>query len=75
MSDCLALPNQSERWGAELLTEDVEHVDLSQRPFLIRSSDTEVGRRGQALHEAAGTCPTQKGSPGRECCPPSIRRV
>ena len=33
---------QAERWGSELLTEDVEHVDLSSRPFTIRSSDTEV---------------------------------
>ena len=33
---------QAERWGSELLTEDVEHVDLSVRPFAIRTSDTEV---------------------------------
>ena len=33
---------QAERWGSELLTEDVESVDLSQRPFLVRSTDTEV---------------------------------
>ncbi|KAK9810090.1 hypothetical protein WJX72_004635 [[Myrmecia] bisecta] len=33
---------QAERWGAELLTEDVEYVDLSVRPFVVRSSDTEV---------------------------------
>ncbi len=33
---------QAERWGAELLTEDVEFLDLSQRPFTIRTSDTEV---------------------------------
>ena len=31
---------QAERWGAELLSEDVESVDLSQRPFVIRGSDT-----------------------------------
>ncbi len=31
---------QAERWGAELLNEDVESVDLSQRPFVIRGSDT-----------------------------------
>ena len=34
---------QAERWGAELVTEDVEEVDLQQRPFLVRTSDTEVG--------------------------------
>lgn len=33
---------QAERWGADLLTEDVEHVDLSKRPFTVRTSDTEV---------------------------------
>ena len=33
---------QAERWGAELVTEDVEEVDLQQRPFLVRTSDTEV---------------------------------
>ena len=33
---------QAERWGAELLTEDVEHVDLQQRPFIVRSTDVEV---------------------------------
>lgn len=33
---------QAERWGSELLTEDVEVVDLSQRPFLVRSTDTEA---------------------------------
>lgn len=33
---------QAERWGSELLTEDVEHVDLSVRPFVIRTSEIEV---------------------------------
>lgn len=33
---------QAERWGSDLLTEDVEHVDLSKRPFTVRTSDTEV---------------------------------
>lgn len=33
---------QAERWGSELHTEDVEFVDLSERPFTIRSSDREV---------------------------------
>ncbi|EIE25491.1 putative thioredoxin-disulfide reductase [Coccomyxa subellipsoidea C-169] len=33
---------QSERWGAELITEDVESVDLQSRPFLIRTTDTEA---------------------------------
>lgn len=32
---------QAERWGAELYTEDVIAVDLSQRPFTIRSEERE----------------------------------
>jgi thioredoxin reductase (NADPH) len=33
---------QAERWGAELMTEDVLSVDFSQRPFKIRSETREV---------------------------------
>ncbi|MBD1843083.1 thioredoxin-disulfide reductase [Cyanobacteria bacterium FACHB-63] len=33
---------QAERWGAELVTEDVLSVDFSQRPFTIRSETQEV---------------------------------
>jgi len=33
---------QAERWGAELHTEDVDFVDTSVRPFIVRSSDREV---------------------------------
>lgn len=33
---------QAERWGTECYTEDVTEVDLSQRPFMIRSSEREV---------------------------------
>ena len=51
ISGCVPVPQQrslmcmmqAERWGAELVTEDVEEVDLQQRPFLVRTSDTEVG--------------------------------
>ena len=32
---------QAERWGAELYTEDVIEVDLSQRPFTVRSQERE----------------------------------
>ncbi|WP_017317714.1 thioredoxin-disulfide reductase [Mastigocladopsis repens] len=32
---------QAERWGAELYTEDVIEVDLSQRPFTVRSEERE----------------------------------
>ncbi|MBE9142306.1 thioredoxin-disulfide reductase [Planktothrix mougeotii] len=33
---------QAQRWGAELFTEDVISVDLSQRPFTIKSEDREI---------------------------------
>ena len=33
---------QAERWGAELVTEDVLSVDFSQRPFTIRAESREV---------------------------------
>lgn len=33
---------QAQRWGAELYTEDVISVDLSQRPFTVRSEEREV---------------------------------
>ncbi|MEG3921234.1 thioredoxin-disulfide reductase [Microcoleus sp. T3_A4] len=33
---------QAARWGAELYTEDVISVDLSQRPFTVRSEDREI---------------------------------
>jgi len=33
---------QALRWGAELVTEDVTAVDLSRRPFVIRSEEREV---------------------------------
>lgn len=43
---------QAERWGAELHTEDVISVDLSQRPFLIKSEEREV--RAHSLVIATG---------------------
>jgi thioredoxin reductase (NADPH) len=33
---------QAERWGTECYTEDVIAVDLSQRPFTVRSSEREI---------------------------------
>ena len=33
---------QAERWGTECYTEDVTFVDLSQRPFIVRSQEREV---------------------------------
>lgn len=33
---------QAERWGAELHQEDVEFVDVKNRPFTVQSSDRKV---------------------------------
>lgn len=33
---------QAARWGAELYTEDVTYVDLTKRPFTVRSEDREI---------------------------------
>ncbi len=33
---------QADRWGAELYTEDVTSVDLTQRPFTVRSEEREI---------------------------------
>lgn len=33
---------QAQRWGAELFTEDVISVDLSQRPFTVKSEEREL---------------------------------
>ncbi|MDY6783576.1 MAG: thioredoxin-disulfide reductase [Cyanobacteriota bacterium] len=43
---------QAERWGTECYTEDVTEVDLSQRPFVIKSSEREV--RAHSLIIATG---------------------
>ena len=44
---------QAERWGSELITDDVEYVDLSKRPFAVRTSDLEVRTAVDAHHELA----------------------
>lgn len=33
---------QAERWGAELFQEDVESIDLKNRPFTVQSSERKV---------------------------------
>ena len=33
---------QAEKWGSELLLEDVESVDLSSRPFIVKGMETTV---------------------------------
>ncbi|AFY56294.1 thioredoxin-disulfide reductase [Rivularia sp. PCC 7116] len=44
---------QAERWGAELYTEDVISVDLSQRPFTVRSSEREFKTHSIAIATGA----------------------
>ncbi|MBS0625011.1 MAG: thioredoxin-disulfide reductase [Verrucomicrobia bacterium] len=38
----IAFRNQAERFGTKILTEDVEWVDLSKRPFVVKGSNTQV---------------------------------
>ncbi|MBD2384167.1 thioredoxin-disulfide reductase [Cylindrospermum sp. FACHB-282] len=52
---------QAERWGAELYTEDVISVDLSQRPFTIRSEEREV--KAHSLVIATGATAKRLGLP------------
>ncbi|HEY9635917.1 MAG TPA: thioredoxin-disulfide reductase [Coleofasciculaceae cyanobacterium] len=52
---------QAERWGAELYTEDVTFVDLSQRPFVVRSEEREF--RTHSLVIATGATAKRLGLP------------
>jgi thioredoxin reductase (NADPH) len=52
---------QAERWGAELFTEDVTEVDLSQRPFVVRSEEREI--RTNSLVIATGATAKRLGLP------------
>ena len=52
---------QAERWGAELYTEDVISVDLSQRPFTVRSEEREV--RTHSIVIATGATAKRLGLP------------
>jgi thioredoxin reductase (NADPH) len=52
---------QALRWGAELVTEDVTSVDLSQRPFVIRSDEREV--RAHSVIIATGATAKRLGLP------------
>jgi thioredoxin reductase (NADPH) len=53
---------QAERCGAELYTEDVIEVDLSQRPFRVRSEEREV--RTHSLIIATGATAKRLNLPG-----------
>jgi thioredoxin reductase (NADPH) len=55
---------QAERWGAELYTEDVISVDLSQRPFTIRSEEREV--KAHSIIIATGATARRLGLPSEK---------
>jgi len=55
---------QAQRWGAELYTEDVTFVDLSQRPFIVRSEEREF--RTHSLIIATGATAKRLHLPGEE---------
>ncbi|MGB5961054.1 MAG: thioredoxin-disulfide reductase [Coleofasciculaceae cyanobacterium] len=55
---------QAERWGAELHTEDVTYVDLSQRPFIVRSEEREV--RAHSIVIATGATAKRMGLPNEK---------
>ncbi|MBD2664388.1 thioredoxin reductase [Richelia sinica FACHB-800] len=55
---------QAERWGAELYTEDVISVDLSQRPFTIRSEEREI--KAHSIIIATGATAKRLGLPSEQ---------
>lgn len=55
---------QSERFGTRILTETVESVDLSKRPFHIRSTEREVW--AETIVIATGATAKRLGIPGEE---------
>ncbi|MBR8828808.1 MAG: thioredoxin-disulfide reductase [Gomphosphaeria aponina SAG 52.96 = DSM 107014] len=55
---------QAVRWGTECYTEDVTEVDLSQRPFTVRSSEREV--KAHSIIIATGATAKRLGLPGED---------
>lgn len=55
---------QAERWGAELYTEDVIEVDLTQRPFTVRSEEREF--KTHSIVIATGATAKRLGLPGED---------
>ncbi|MFM6321940.1 MAG: thioredoxin-disulfide reductase, partial [Microcystis panniformis] len=55
------MKEQAERWGTQCYTEDVISVDLSQRPFTIRSTDREV--KANSIIIATGATAKRLGLP------------
>jgi thioredoxin reductase (NADPH) len=58
------MKTQAQRWGAQLYTEDVIAVDLSQRPFIIRSHEREV--KAHSLIIATGAVAKRLGLPSED---------
>ncbi len=55
---------QADRWGAELVTEDVVEVDLSQRPFTVKSTKRSV--KTHSIIIATGATAKRLGLPSEE---------
>ncbi len=55
---------QAERWGAEIITEDVVSVDLSKRPFTVKSETLEV--QAHSIIIATGATAKRLNLPGEE---------
>jgi thioredoxin reductase (NADPH) len=58
------MKGQADRWGAELVTEDVLKVDLSQRPFVVQAQGREV--RTHSIVIATGATAKRLGLPGED---------
>ncbi len=56
------MKEQAIRWGTEMFTEDVTHVDLSQRPFVITSAERQV--KAHSVIIATGATAKRLGLPG-----------
>lgn len=56
------MKDQAIRWGTEMVTEDVTHVDLNQRPFVITSAERQV--RANSVIIATGATAKRLGLPG-----------
>jgi thioredoxin reductase (NADPH) len=58
------MKEQAQRWGAEIVTEDVVSIDLSQRPFVVRSEELEV--KAHSLIISTGAVAKRLGLPSEK---------
>ena len=56
---------QAERWGARLVTQDVEALDLQQRPFVVRGEEG-AAARAHAVIVATGATAKRLGLPSEQ---------